>query len=100
MVAERDLGSRVYVLESKQDEFDRRQREQEDRQRVQEDLINKIANNTAVMNSTLEMLTNKVLPKVEEMERRVVANTLVTKSALWLVGVIITAGLTAIVAMI
>lgn len=96
---QRDLGSRVYVLESKQEEFDRRQREQEERQRVQEELINRLANNTAVMNSTLQMLTDKVLPKVEEMDRKVELNTMITKAAMWISGSIITAGVAAIVAM-
>lgn len=100
MMPDRDLGSRVYVLESKQEEFDRRQREQEERQRIQEDLINKLANNTAVMNSTLEMLTNKVLPKVDEIEQKVVTNTMITKAAMWMCGALITAGLAAVVAFI
>lgn len=100
MMPDRDLGSRVYVLESKQEEFDRRQREQEERQRIQEDLINKLANNTAVMNSTLEMLTNKVLPKVDEIEQKVVTNTMITKAAMWVFGALTTAGLAAVVAFI
>lgn len=100
MMPDRDLGSRVYVLESKQEEFDRRQREQEDRQRIQEDLINKIANNTAVMNSTLEMLTDKIIPEMEEMKQKVSVNTMITKASMWICGALITAGLAAVVAFI
>jgi hypothetical protein len=100
MSEEKDLGSRVYVLESKQEEYDRRQGEQESRARKQEDLISKIASNTAVMNNTLTMLIDQVLPKVNAMDKKVDANTLVTKGALWLAGTVITVAITAIVAMI
>ena len=82
--AEDNLGSRVYVLESKHEELDRRQREHEEQQKAHAELLNTIATNTAVMNSTLQMLTDKVLPKVESMEKQVVQNTMITKAAMWL----------------
>ena len=100
MSTDKDLGSRVYVLESKQDEYDRRQQEQEDRTQKQEDLTNEIASNTAVMNNTLTMLIEQILPKFNAMEKKVDANTTITKGALWLAGIVITAGVTVIVAMI
>lgn len=100
MSAEKELGARVYVLESKQEEFDRRQRDQEDRQQVQIDLINSLASNTAIMNHTLSMLTDKIIPKVEDMEKKVEANTMVTKAAVWVTGAVITASFAAFVALI
>ena len=98
--AEDNLGSRVYVLESKHEELDRRQREHEEQQKAHAELLNTIATNTAVMNSTLQMLTDKVLPKVESMEKQVVQNTMVTKAAMWLTAAVVTAVIAAIVTMI
>jgi hypothetical protein len=97
---EMDLGSRVFVLESKQEEYDRRQREQEERQRIQEDLIQKLANNTAVMNNTLTMLTDQVMPKVTAMEQQVIKNTLITQTVAWLAAAVVTGGIASAFALI
>lgn len=98
--AEDNLGTRVYVLESKHEELDRRQREYEEQQKAHAELLSTIATNTAVMNSTLKMLTDKVLPKVESMEKQVVQNTMITKAAMWLTAAVVTAVIAAIVTMI
>lgn len=95
-----DIENRVYVLETKQEEILRRQTEHDERQKKGEDLMYKIATNTDVMSSTLQMLTDKIMPKVEAMEKKVEANTMITKAALWICGALITAGFTAIVAIL
>lgn len=95
-----DIENRVYVLETKQQEYDRRQREHSEQITRTVDLMNTLANNTAVMNNTLEMLVKQIIPKVEAMEKKVDANTMITKAAIWITGVIVTAGVAAIVTMI
>lgn len=100
MSDEKDLGNRVCVLESKQDEYARRQSEQENRTKKQETLTNQIAESCAVMQNTLTMLMEQVLPKVRKMECEVMKNTTFTKAALWVTGAVIAAGISAIVAMI
>lgn len=95
-----DIENRVYVLETKQEEYERRQREHSEQINRTVDLMNTLANNTAVMNHTLEMLVKQVIPKVEAMEKKVDANTMITKAAMWLTGIVITAGVSAIVALV
>ena len=92
---DKNLDSRVYVLESKQEEYDRRQREQETRQHAQELLMQEISNNTAVMNNTLKMLTDQVLPKVTQMEEQVIKNTFITQVAAWVAGALMTGAIAA-----
>lgn len=99
-MSEKDLGTRVYLIESKQEEYDRRQRDQEDRQRIQEDLIQKMASNTAVMNNTLQMLTDQVMPKVTAMEQQVVRNTMITQVTAWFAAAVVTAGIASIFALL
>ena len=99
-MSEKDLGTRVYLIESKQEEYDRRQRDQEDRQRIQEDLIQKMASNTAVMNNMLQMLTDQVMPKVTAMEQQVVRNTMITQVTAWFAAAVVTAGIASIFALL
>lgn len=99
-MSDKDLGTRVYLIESKQEEYDRRQREQEERQRVQEDLIQKMASNTAVMNNTLKMLTDQVMPKVTAMEEQVIRNTMITQVTAWFAAAVVTGGIAAVFALL
>lgn len=100
VMSERDLGARVFVLESKQEEYDRRQREQEERQRVHEDLIQEIARNTAVTNNTLEMLANQVLPNFAALEKQVIENSMITRAVAWFTAAVVTGGIAAAFALI
>lgn len=89
-MGEPTLDNRVHVLETKHQEVERRQREYEQRQLLLEQLVSRLSENTAVMNSTLATLTDSILPSYQKLRERVDNNAFAVKIVSWVAGVVVT----------